>query len=87
MEENDQERIDQQAGWKRKHTNSDRMNQHGGFDGWMQSSAVMRSPGMLLWLLGASVVRRNDHVDTTKDDDGLDGIDQIADILVEGALQ
>ncbi|CDH54272.1 predicted protein [Lichtheimia corymbifera JMRC:FSU:9682] len=62
-------------------------NQHGGFDGWMQSSTVMRSPGMLLWLLGASVVRRNDHVDTTKDDDGLDGIDQMDDILMKGALQ
>ncbi|CDH50285.1 predicted protein [Lichtheimia corymbifera JMRC:FSU:9682] len=27
-------------------------NQHIGFDGWMESSAVMRYPGMLLWLLG-----------------------------------
>ncbi|CDH54781.1 predicted protein [Lichtheimia corymbifera JMRC:FSU:9682] len=62
-------------------------NQHIGSDGWMYSSAVMRHPGMLLWLLGASVVRRNDHVDKAEDDDGLDGIDEMDDILAKGALQ
>ncbi|CDH56601.1 predicted protein [Lichtheimia corymbifera JMRC:FSU:9682] len=38
-------------------TSNDHMatfNQHGGFDGWIQSSAAMRYPEMLLWLLGAS---------------------------------
>ncbi|CDH55959.1 predicted protein [Lichtheimia corymbifera JMRC:FSU:9682] len=67
MEEYDQEAIDQQPDREGSISAADYMavfNQHGGLDGWMQSSTVMRSPGMLPWLLGASVVRRNDHVDT-----------------------
>ncbi|CDH59160.1 predicted protein [Lichtheimia corymbifera JMRC:FSU:9682] len=72
MEEHGQERIDQQPHGKGSIPPTT-TSQHIGFDGWMQSSAVKGNPGMLLWLLGASVVRRNDHVDTTQDDDGLEG--------------
>ncbi|CDH59476.1 predicted protein [Lichtheimia corymbifera JMRC:FSU:9682] len=32
------------------------------YDGWMQSSTVMRNPGMLLWLLGASSAGAMDYV-------------------------
>ncbi|CDH54437.1 predicted protein [Lichtheimia corymbifera JMRC:FSU:9682] len=47
-------------------------------DGWMQSSALMGDPGMLLWLLGCVVIRKDGSccVDTAEDDDGLDGIDE-----------
>ncbi|CDH55549.1 predicted protein [Lichtheimia corymbifera JMRC:FSU:9682] len=47
-------------------------------DRWMLSSAPMGDPGMLLWLLGCVVIRKDGSccVDTAEDDDGLDGIDE-----------
>ncbi|CDH51867.1 predicted protein [Lichtheimia corymbifera JMRC:FSU:9682] len=33
------------------------------------------------------VIRKNDHVYTAEDDDGLDGIDELNYILAKGALQ
>lgn len=34
--------------------------------GWTESSAVMKSPGMLLWLLGALSARTMDHARWTQ---------------------
>ncbi|CDH52067.1 predicted protein [Lichtheimia corymbifera JMRC:FSU:9682] len=61
-------------------------NQHVGFDGWNAtkcSDEISWNVALVTW----GVVRRNDHVDTVEDDDGLDGIGDMDYISVKGALQ
>ncbi|CDH60316.1 predicted protein [Lichtheimia corymbifera JMRC:FSU:9682] len=75
------------SGWEREHTSSDHMallNQHIGYDGGIQSSAVMRIV-VITW----RVVSRNNgscHVDTAEDDDGPVWIDEMYYILPKGAF-
>ncbi|CDH49725.1 predicted protein [Lichtheimia corymbifera JMRC:FSU:9682] len=73
--------MDQQQDGKGCISASDHMarfNQRIGFDGWMQSSAVMRNIPWNVALVTWRVVGMNNHVDTAEDDAGLDDIWQKA---------
>ncbi|CDH51774.1 predicted protein [Lichtheimia corymbifera JMRC:FSU:9682] len=51
---------------------------------------AIKSSGEISWnvaLVTWRVIRKNDHVNTAEDDDGLDGIDEMTYILAKGALQ
>ncbi|CDH48788.1 predicted protein [Lichtheimia corymbifera JMRC:FSU:9682] len=70
---------------EREHASIDHMavfNQHGGFDGWMQSSAVMRY--CFDYLARRHQERSRGY---GEDADGLDVIDEMDYTLTKGALQ
>ncbi|CDH50057.1 predicted protein [Lichtheimia corymbifera JMRC:FSU:9682] len=66
-------------------------NQHVGFDGWMQSSAVMKKKSWNVALVTWRVVSRKDesyYADSAEDDDGLDGwAKELISLAKEGVLQ
>ncbi|CDH57955.1 predicted protein [Lichtheimia corymbifera JMRC:FSU:9682] len=61
----------------------ERIDQHIGFDGWRCNQVQRRHIALVTW----RVVRRNDHVNTAENDDGLDGTDEMDYVLAKGALQ